>query len=156
MKQANAVPPAYHKMTPYLTVKDASKAIDFYRAAFGATELYRLVGPDGKVGHAELQVGDSRFMLSDEYPDFGALSPPSVGGSPVKFHLYVADVDSAVQHAVSVGATLVRAVKDEFYGDRTGMVADPFGFSWFIASQREEVSPEEMQKRWSSNFAVTE
>jgi PhnB protein len=138
------------QLTPYITVKDAASAIRFYQDAFGATEMFRLTEPGGKIGHAELQFGDATLMLSDEYPDFGALSPQAIGGSPMKLHLYVPDADTAVERALKAGATLVRSIKDEFYGDRVGMVADPFGYSWFVSSKKEEVSPEEMQRRWTS------
>jgi PhnB protein len=134
--------------TVYLVVKGASRAIEFYEKAFGATELYRLTEPGGKVGHAELRIGNTTFMLADEYPDFGALSPTSIGGSPAKMHLYVDDADAAVKRAVDAGATLLRPVTNEFYGDRGGMVADPFGFSWFLAQHVEDVSPGEMQRRF--------
>jgi len=134
----------------YLTVKGAAEAIAFYEKAFRAKEKYRLVGPDGKVGHAELALGSSAIMLSDEYPDFGALSPHTVGGCPMKMHLVVADAEAAVARAVEAGATLIRPVKVEFYGEKTGMVVDPFGFSWFLAEAVEEVSPEEMQRRWDA------
>jgi PhnB protein len=137
-------------LTPFLTVKEAEAAIAFYREAFGAVELFRLSEPSGKVGHAELRIGDALLMLNDEYPDFGALSPIAVGGSPVKLHLYVKDVDTVVARAVAAGATLLRPVKDEFYGDRSGLVADPSGHAWFIATRKEEVTPAEMQRRWDA------
>jgi PhnB protein len=141
------------KLTAYLTIKDAARAIEFYKAAFGAKELFRLAEPNGRIGHAELGFGDSVLMISDEYPDFGALSPVTIGGSPAKLHLYVDDSDAVVERAVSLGAVLVRPVKDEFYGDRVGMVADPFGYSWFVSTHKQEVSPDEMQRRWTE--AVT-
>lgn len=145
------VPPeARQSVTAHLIARDAARAIDFYTRAFGARELYRLVEPSGKIGHAELLVGTSRIMICDEYPDFGALSPPTVGGSPVKFLLYVDDADAFVHRAVEEGATELRAVKTQFYGDRSGMVLDPFGFSWSIATPVEEVSPAEMQRRFSA------
>ena len=156
MSATNWKPEGYGTATPYLTVKGAAKAIEFYAAAFGARELYRLTGPDGRIGHAEFLIGDSRLMLSDEYPDFGALSPPTVGGCPVKMHLYAENVDSLLDRALKAGATLVRPLTDEFYGDRTAMVADPFGFSWFLATHKEDVSPEEMQRRWSAAVAAPE
>lgn len=134
--------------TVYLVVKGASGAIEFYQRAFGANELFRLTEPGGKVGHAELRIGNSTFMLADEYPDFGALSPTTIGGSPAKMHLYVDNADAAVKRAVDAGATLLRPVTDEFYGDRGGMVADPFGFSWFLAQHVEDVAPKEMQRRF--------
>lgn len=139
-------------VTPYLCVKGAAKALAFYAHAFRAKEIYRLAEPDGKIGHAEFEIGNSRLMLSDEYPDFGALSPATIGGSPVKIHLNVDDVDSFVKHAVAAGATMLRAPKDQFFGERSGMIADPFGHSWFISTQTEAISPAEMQRRWSKAF----
>jgi PhnB protein len=153
MQQSSTRPVESQTLTAYLTVKDAAKAIEFYQNAFGAAELFRLTEPGGKIGHAEVAVGNSVFMLSDEYPDFGALSPQTIGASPVKLHLAVPDADAAVERALNAGATLVRPVVDEFYGERTGMVADPFGYHWFIAAPKEVVSPEEMQRRWSSQLA---
>jgi PhnB protein len=136
-------------VSAYLIAKDAARAIDFYKRAFNANERFVLKEPNGKVGHAELDIRGTTFMLADEYPDFGALGPMAIGGSPIKMHLYVDDADAAVAQAVSAGATLLRPLKNEFYGDRSGMVADPFGYSWFIASRVEEVSPQEMQKRFT-------
>ena len=143
------LPAGTQTVTPHLTVQDAAAALDFYRRAFGAEELFRLVEPGGRVGHAEIRIGNSTVMLCDEYPDFGALSPPTIGGSPVKLHLYVPDVDAFVAGAVAAGATLLRPVADQFYGDRTGMIADPFGHCWHIGTPREPVTPAEMQRRWT-------
>lgn len=140
-------------LKPYLVVADAARAIAFYAQAFGATELFRLAEPGGRIGHAELRIGDSEFMLADEYPDFGALGPVSVGGTPVSIHLYVADVDATMARAEALGATTLRAAKDEFYGDRCGMLSDPFGHRWHIATRLQEVTPEEMQRRWSAALA---
>lgn len=137
----------------HMTVHDAKAAIAFYVKAFGATELFRLTEPAGRVGHAEIQIGDSVLMLNDEYPDFGARSPAATGGSPVAFHIRVADADKAVARAIAAGATEIRPVQDQFYGDRSGMVACPFGYRWFLAAAKEEVSPAEMQKRWSTMLA---
>ena len=140
----------HHSVTPYLTVKNAAAALEFYKKAFGATEMLRHIDPtNGKVGHAELVIGSSRIMICDEYPDFGALSPPAIGGSPVKLLLYVQDADAAMRQAVAAGATELRPVKMQFYGDRSGTVLDPVGFSWSLATPVEEVSPEEMQRRFS-------
>jgi PhnB protein len=147
-----ATTPAQSTLTPYIVVKDAARAIDFYKAGFGAVELFRLTEPSGKVGHAELRINGGLLMLADEYPDFGALSPATIGGSPVKLHLYVEDADSAVAQAVTAGATLLRPVKDQFYGDRSGTVSDPFGHHWHIAARKEVVSPAEMQARWNKAF----
>jgi PhnB protein len=137
----------------HATVHDAKAALAFYGKAFGAVELFRLVEPSGRVGHAEIKIGDSVLMLNDEYPDFGARSPASVGGSPVAFRIEVPDADAAVARAVKAGATVVRPVQDEFYGDRMGMVACPFGYRWSLATPKEEVSPAEMQKRWTEMLA---
>ena len=139
-------------VTPYLIVKGAAEAIAFYTKAFGAKELFRLSEPSGKVGHAELEIRGSTIMLADEYPDFGALAPTTIGGSPVSLHLYVDDVDCVVSSATAAGATVLREIKDEFYGDRTGMIADPFGHKWHVSTRKEEVSRQEMQRRWSEMF----
>ena len=134
---------------PYLAVRGAARAIEFYKNVFGATEDYRLTdSSSGKIGHAEILIGESRIMLADEAPDWGHLSPEAVGGCPVKFHLAVANVDEMVQRAVDAGAILLRPVADEFYGERMGMVTDPFGFSWHISTTKNEVTPQEMQRRW--------
>ena len=137
----------------HATVHDAKAALAFYAKAFGAVEQFRLSEPSGKVGHAEIRIGDSVLMLNDEYPDFGAKSPASVGGSPVAFQIQVPDADAAVDRAVKAGATVVRPVQDEFYGDRMGMVACPFGYRWSLATPKEQVSPAEMQKRWTKMLA---
>ncbi len=133
----------------HMTVHDAKAAIAFYVKAFGAVELFRLVEPAGRVGHAEIKIGDTVLMMNDEYPDFGARSPASIGGSPVAFRIQVPDADKAVQAALDAGATLVRPVQDQFYGDRTGMVACPFGYRWSLAATKEMLSPAELQKRWT-------
>lgn len=142
-----SIPEGYHNITPYLICKGAAKAMEFYREAFGATELFRLDGPGDAIGHAEMKIGDSPFMLADEFPDMGARSPESYGGSPVNIMLYVNDVDKTVERAVARGAKLVRPVQDQFYGDRNGTLIDPFGHSWTIATHKEDVSPEEMKRR---------
>ena len=146
-------PSVRQSLTAHLIARDAAAAIAFYVRAFGAQELYRLVEPGGKVGHAELRIGTSRFMICDEYPDFGAVSPSTLGGSPIKLLLYVDDADAAMRQAVAAGATELRPVKAQFYGDRAGMVLDPFGFSWSLATPAEDVSPEEMQRRFSAALA---
>src|SRR5262249_15206335 len=125
-----AIPEGYHSVTPYLILSSASDAIAFYKKALGAEEVMRLGDPGGKVHHAEISIGDSRIMLADEHPEMQALSPKTVGGSPVSIHLYVEDVDVAVEHAVAAGAKLIRPVADEFYGDRVGGIEDPFGYRW--------------------------
>jgi PhnB protein len=136
-------------VTPYIVVRGADRAMAFYTQVFGAREDFRLSEPDGKVGHAELLLGDSRLMLADEYPDFGALGPAAIGGTPVSLHLYVADVDATVALAEAQGATVLRVPKDEFYGDRSAQLLDPFGHRWIIATRGEAVSPQEMQRRWT-------
>lgn len=136
-------------ITPYLIVKGADAAIAFYVEAFGAVERYRLTDPaTGKIGHADLAVGDGGFMLADEHPDFGALSPSTIGGTPVKLHLAVADADATVARAEQAGATVLRPVQDQMQGERSGMIADPFGHQWFVATPIEDVSPEQMQARY--------
>jgi len=136
--------------TAYLCVKDAAAAIDFYKKVFGATEIMRLVGPGTKIGHAEIRIGNSSIFLSDEFPDYGSLSPESLGGSPVKINLSVGDVDSVAARAVAAGAKEVRPVQDQFYGERSGQFADPFGYVWIISTTKEEMSATEMQKRFDA------
>ena len=143
------VPDGYHTATPYLIVKDAARAIDFYKRAFGAQEMMRF-DRGGKIGHAEIKIGDSPIMLADEFPEMGARSPQSFGGSPISILLYVADVDALVAQAVAAGAKLQRPVEDKFYGDRSGSVEDPFGHVWHIATHKEDLTLEEMQKRAAS------
>jgi PhnB protein len=138
-------------LSPYLAVKGGQAAIDFYIKAFGATLDFALIDPsDGRVGHAELHFGVNRLFIADEYPDFGAISPDTLGGSPVKLHLDVEDVDAFVAQAVHHGAQILRPIKLEFYGHRSGLLADPFGYSWFVATKVEDVSPAEMQRRWNA------
>ena len=141
------VPEGYHNVTPYLIVDGAAGAIEFYRKAFGATELMRIAAPGGKVGHAEIRIGDSRIMLADEFPDMGARSTKAFGGSPVNLHLYVEDVDAVVERAVSAGAKLERPVKDQFYGDRSGAFEDPYGHLWHISTHKEDVPEDELKRR---------
>jgi len=141
------IPQGYHTATPYLIVKGAARAIDFYKQASGATELMRFPGPGGSIGHAESRIGDSPIMLADEAPQMGYRSPTSIGGTPVSLMLYVEDVDKVVDRAVKAGGKLERAVADQFYGDRNGTIHDPFGHVWTIATHKEDVSPEEMQRR---------
>src|SRR6266550_3700568 len=147
---ANAVKPipdGYHTVTPYLIIKGAAQAIDFYKKAFGATELFRMAQPDGKIGHAEIKIGDSPIMLSDEVPEMGYLGPQTLGGTPVSILIYVEDVDSVFSQSIAAGAQEQRPVEDKFYGDRGGSLVDPFGHVWHIATHTEDVSPEEMEKR---------
>ncbi len=141
------MPDGYHTVTPYLYIKDAASAIEFYKQAFAATELMRLAEPDGKIGHAEIMIGDSHIMLSDEFPDMGYRGPQSLGGSTVGIHLYVEDVDALAGQAVAAGAKLVKPLQDQFYGDRNGSLEDPFGHVWYISTHKEDVSPEEIQRR---------
>jgi PhnB protein len=141
------IPEGYHSVTPYLIIKNAADAIEFYKKAFGATELFRMAQPDGRIGHAEIKIGDSPIMLADEFPEMGYRSPQSLGGSAVSIMLYVEDVDAVVNQATTVGAKLDRPVEDKFYGDRTGSLTDPFGHVWHIGTHKEDVSPEEMEKR---------
>ena len=141
------IPEGYHSVTPYLIVSGASDAIAFYKKALGAQEVMRLADPGGKVHHAEIKIGDSRIMLADEHPEIQALSPKTVGGSPVSIHLYVEDVDAAVERAVAAGAKLVRPVADQFYGDRVGGIEDPFGYRWFIATRKEDLTMDEIRQR---------
>ena len=141
------IPDGYPRVTPYLIVDGGSAAIDFYTSVLGAKERMRMGGPDGKVGHAELEIGDSMIMLADEFPEMGARSPKAVGGSPVTIHLYVEDVDKTFEQALSAGATSSRDVEDKFYGDRGGEFEDPFGHRWSIATHVEDVPEEEMEKR---------
>lgn len=141
------IPDGYHAVTPYLVVRGAGKAIEFYKKVFGATERMRFEQPGGKVGHAELQFRDSVVMLADEVPEMGFLSPQSVGGTSITLVLFVEDVDACVKGAVAAGATILRPVADQFYGDRSGVISDPFGHLWNVATHKEDVSPEEMQRR---------
>jgi PhnB protein len=147
MGKAKQIPEGYHTATPYLIIKDAAQAIEFYKKAFGATEVMRFAQPDGKIGHAEIKIGDSHIMLADEFPEMGARSPQTLGGSPVSILLYVKDVDAQAKLAVAAGAKVVRPVKDQFYGDRSGSFEDPFGHQWHIATHVEDVAPDEMHKR---------
>ena len=144
---AKPIPDGYHTVTPYLIVQGASDALAFYKKAFGATELFRMEGPGGKVGHAEIKIGDSPLMLADEYPDMGYRGPQALGGTPVSIAHYVNDVDAVFDRAVSAGAKVLKPVKDQFYGDRSGTVADPFGHVWTIATPQEDVPKEEMERR---------
>ena len=141
------IPDGYHSVTPYLIVKGAAKAIEFYKQAFGATETFRMPQPDGRIGHSELKIGDSTIMLADEFPERNIRGPESLGGTPVMIHLYIDDVDTVAKRAVAAGAKEIRPVQNQFYGDRSGMFADPFGHQWNIATHVEDLSPEEIGKR---------
>ena len=144
---AKPIPEGYHSVTPYLIVKGAAGAIEFYKKAFNASENMRLGAPGGKVGHAELQIGDSRIMLADEYPEMNALAPQSPGSSGVGIYLYVENVDDVVRRAIDAGAKVQRPVKDQFYGDRSATLEDPFGHVWTVATHIEDVPPEEIRRR---------
>ena len=144
------VPEGYHTATPYLIIDGAARALDFYRRIFGAVEKMRMPSPGGKVGHAEISIGDSIIMLADEHPEIGARSPRAVGGSGVGIMLYVDDVDVTVKNAVAEGAKLVQKVEDKFYGDRTGTIEDPWGHTWHVGTHKEDVSEDEMKRRMAS------
>src|SRR6202163_3385293 len=140
------IPEGYHTLTPFLTVRDAVRAIEFYKEAFGAKERGVMKGPDGKVMHAELVIGDSIIMMADEFPEFGSLSPQSTGGSGTGLHIYIEDVDSAFDRAVKAGATVEMPVADMFWGDRYGKLADPFGHKWSIGTHKRDASMEKMEQ----------
>ena len=146
-KKVRALPQGYNTVTPYLCVNRAVEAIAFYKKAFGAKEIMRMPGPGGTIGHAEVQIGDSRIMLADEFQQMNFRSPSSVGGTPVNMHLYVPDVDKVVKKAVASGAKIVRPVTNQFYGDRSGSLEDPFGHVWHVATHIEDVPTKELKKR---------
>jgi PhnB protein len=147
MAKVKPIPTGYRNVTPYLIIDGAAKAIDFYKKVFGATEKMRMPSPGGKVGHAELTMGDSMIMLADEHPDMGHRGPHAYSGSAVSLMIYVPDVDATVKAAVADGAKIVRAVENQFYGDRLGTIEDPFGHQWHVATHVEDVPPDEMAKR---------
>jgi uncharacterized glyoxalase superfamily protein PhnB len=148
------VPKGYHTITPVLTVSNGAQAIEFYKKAFGAQELFRMTGPDGRsIAHSELKIGDSTFMLGDEAPERGCRSPQSLSGTPVSFYLYVPDVDAAWKRAVSAGCTVTMPLSGMFWGDRCGQVSDPYGHRWTVASHVEDVSPEEVELRAAKAMA---
>jgi PhnB protein len=147
MKATSYIPEGYNTITPYLVIKGAAKAIDYYKNVFGATVVARMDGPDGKVGHAELQIGDSRIMLADENPAMGHRSAETIGASPVSLYVYLPDCDAVVAKAAAQGAKIMRPVEDQFYGDRSGFIQDPFGHLWGVATHKEDVSAEEMKER---------
>lgn len=144
---AKAIPDGYHSVTPYLIVNDAAKAIAFYKKAFGATELMRMETPDGRIGHAEIRIGDSAVMLADEHPKMGYRSPQSLGGAAVSLMVYVERVDDIFKQALTSGAEEVQPIKDQFYGDRSGTLKDPYGHVWTISTHVEDVAPDEMRRR---------
>ena len=148
------IPDDYPRVTPYLIVDGAGAAIDFYCSVLGATERVRMPGPDGRVGHAELQLGDSIIMLADENAQMDSRGPRAIGGTPVSLHVYVADSDAVFERAVQAGARALRAVEDRFYGDRSGQFEDPFGHRWNVSTHVEDVPPEEMSKRAAAAMAA--
>ena len=141
------IPEGYHSVTPYLIIRGAAAALEYYKQAFGAVELMRMPAPGGKIGHAEIKIGDSPIMLADEYPEMGYKGPQTIGGSPVSLMIYVEDVDTVFNRAVDAGGTVKEAVQDKFYGDRTGTIVDPFGHVWHLATHKEDLSMEEMEQR---------
>ncbi|MFA7431280.1 MAG: VOC family protein [Rhodospirillaceae bacterium] len=147
------IPEGYTTVTPYLTISGAAKAIEFYKQAFGAEELMRMESPDGRIGHAEIRIGDSRIMMSDEWPEMDAQGPAHYGGTPIAVLLYVEDVDAVVERALTAGATVLQPVTDHFYGDRMGTIRDPFGHKWHIGTHIEDVPPDEMKKRAEAMFS---
>lgn len=152
-KKEAATPKGYHTVTPSLFVAGAAKAIEFYKNALGAEELMRFPGPDGKIMHAEIKVGDSIIMLADEMPDMGGRGPKSIGGTPVSFFVYGQDVDAAWKRAVDAGAREVVPLADQFWGDRTGCLEDPFGHQWWLASHVQDLTPEEIRKNAEAHFS---
>jgi PhnB protein len=147
MAKVKPIPEGYPRVSPYLCIDGAPAAIEFYRTVFGATERMRMAGPDGRIGHAELQIGDSVVMLSDEFPEMDMRGPKSLGGTPITLGIYVEDVDAVFAHAVAEGAKAVRDVQDQFYGDRSGQFEDPFGYRWSVSTHIEDVPPDEMAAR---------
>jgi PhnB protein len=155
-KKVRPTPKGYHAVTPYLSVKGAASAIAFYKKAFGAKEIMRMPGPGGTIGHAEIQIGDSRIMLADEYPEMNFRSPQAFGGTPVAISLYMQDVDRVVKKAIAGGAKVLRPVTDQFYGDRSGSLEDPFGHVWHVATHKEDIPMKELKKRAAAMAASAE
>ncbi len=149
MANVKAIPDGYHSVTPYLVIKGAAAAIDYYKKAFGATELFRMEH-EGKIGHAEIKIGDSPIMLADEHPEMGHVGPKTLGGTPVGIMIYVDDVDTIYKQAIAEGGVEFKPLQDQFYGDRSGTLTDPFGHLWTVATHKEDVSPEEMDRRMAA------
>ena len=149
---AKPIPDGYQAVTPYLIVKNAAQALEFYKRALGATESFRLASPDGKIGHAEMRIGDSVVMLADEHPEMGHVGPRTIGGTPVSLHVYVEDVDTRFKQAIAAGGKETRAVTDQFYGDRSGSFEDPYGHLWHLSTHKEDVSPQEIDRRAAERF----
>ncbi len=152
MADVKPIPEGYHSITPYLVIDGAAAALEYYKTAFGATELFRMEH-EGKIGHAEMKIGDSPFMLADEHPTEGHRGPKSLGGSPVGIMIYVEDVDQIFKQAIEAGGTEVKAIQDQFYGDRSGTLTDPFGHVWTVATHKEDVTPEEIDQRLAAMAA---
>lgn len=150
MQTIKPIPEGYTTITPYLVVKGAAKAIDFYKKAFGAIEVMRMTDPSGKIMHAEIRISNSPIMLADEFPEMNILSPLSLGGTSISLHLYVEDVDAVANQIIAAGADILKPVTDQFYGDRTGNFLDPFGHNWHIATRKEIISPEELNDRFEN------
>ena len=149
MADVKPIPNGYHSVTPYLIINGATAALDFYKKAFGAVELFRMEH-EGKIGHAEIKIGDSPLMLADEQPNMGYVSPQALGGTPVSLMIYVEDVDTTYKQAIDAGGVELKALQDQFYGDRSGTLKDPFGHVWTVATHKEDVAPEEMDKRMAA------
>ena len=147
MSKVSYIPEGYNSVTPYLIIKGAAQAIEYYKTVFGATEVFRMAQPDGTVGHAELQIGSSRIMLAEENPKMGYIGATNNSTSPVSLYVYIPDVDRVVERAVAAGAKLLKPVQDQFYGDRSGFLQDPFGHFWGVATHVEDVSPQELEER---------
>ena len=154
-RKTKLIPKGYHAVTPYLSVKGAADAIIFYKKAFGAKEIMRVPGPNGTIGHAEVQIGDSRLMLVDEFPEMGSRGPQSIGATPVTIHMYVEDVDAAFGKAVAAGAQVKMPLADMFWGDRYGVLTDPFGHAWSIATHKKDLTPEQIRKGAQAACAET-
>jgi len=150
---ANPIPQGFHTVTPFLVLRNAATGLEFYKRAFGAEEVECVTGPGGKIMHAEIRIGDSMLMLSDEFPDMGCHSPQALGGTPVSLYLYVRDVDALFKQAVAAGASALLPVTDMFWGDRYGKLADPFGHIWSLATRKEDLTPEEIGRRSEAYFA---